>query len=67
MSNDKLANVSKSVISSTEEMSTFLQNLKEHTYPLFPETVNFGVRPEFKLSATIVSVDVNNERDVYPG
>lgn len=63
---NELVNVSKQMIASNEEMSTFLQKLKDQTIPLFPDTVNFGVRPEFKLSATIVKVDPNNPRDVYP-
>jgi hypothetical protein len=63
---NELVNVSKQMIASNEEMTSFLQQLKDQTIPLFPDTVNFGVKPEFKLSATLVKVDVNNPRDVYP-
>ena len=60
MADNKLVkHVSQKVISSQDEMVTFLKNLKEVTYPLFPETVNFGIRPEFKLSGLFTILFTN--------
>jgi hypothetical protein len=64
-----LVKISQEVISNNEQLHNFLQRVKEVTNPLFPDTLNF-IRPEFKLSATVVSVDTNvdkygNNRDIY--
>ena len=64
-----LMRISQEVISSNEQLHRFVEEVKAITIPLFPDTLNF-VRPEFKLSATVVSVDTNvdkygNNRDIY--
>jgi len=69
MTTNALMKISQEVISSNEQLHNFVQRVKEITNPLFPDTLNF-VRPEFKLSATVVSVDANvdkygNNRDIY--
>ncbi len=69
MQNTSLMKISEEIISSNEQMHSFLEKAKAVTIPLFPDTLNF-VRPEFKLSATVVSVDTNvdkygNNRDIY--
>ncbi len=60
-----LAKLSNEVVSSNDEMHALIERVKSETIPLFPDTLNFGFRPEFKLSATLVTVDVNNNKDVY--
>lgn len=56
-------------ITNNEELSHALENVKKHTISLFPEMLNFGARPEFKITGTLVSVDTTlvkgNNRDVY--
>ncbi len=69
MTTTALTKISEEIISSNEQMHNFLEKVKTVTIPLFPDTLNF-VRPEFKLSATVVSVDTNvdrngNNRDLY--
>jgi len=61
--------ISQEVISSNEQLHRFVEEVKAVTIPLFPDTLNF-VRPEFKLSATVVSVvtkvdKYGNNRDIY--
>jgi len=69
MANTELMKISEEIISSNEQMHAFIEKAKAVTIPLFPDTLNF-VRPEFKLSATVVSVDTQvdkygNNRDIY--
>lgn len=65
-----LAKLSNEVISSNERMSEIQEQIKSETICLLPDTLNFGLRPEFKISATLVSVDTGslkngNNRDIY--
>lgn len=65
-----LQKVNNKIIGSNTELQTFYEDIKALTIPLIPETLNFGVRPELKLSATLVTVDTQvdkyrNNRDIY--
>lgn len=65
-----LSKINNKLIGSNTELQTFYEDIKALTIPLIPETLNFGVRPELKLSATLVTVDTQvdqskNNRDIY--
>jgi len=57
-------------LSSNNELSEVISRIKERSNLLVPESMSFGLRPELKLTLTVVSIDTNvnstgSNRDVY--
>lgn len=64
MTSTALLKLTEVKINDNTTLVNFIEKAKALTIPLFPETVQF-TDPALKFGAAIVTVDVNNDKDIY--
>ncbi|MGE5498501.1 MAG: hypothetical protein ACM3Q2_10540 [Syntrophothermus sp.] len=63
--NVSLVKVSETVLSSNEQLVKFRDELSQVANLVFPENYNFGMSPTHKVTASIVTINPSDPRDVY--
>lgn len=64
MSTD-LVKITRELISTNERFDQIVQQLRQETICLIPQTLNLGARPELKMSLHLIHIDPKSARDVY--